>query len=645
MKLLTRLFAPTPVVATEDSATVRNSIFSTECESGSTRLSMIKRQRNALARTFLRGIESIKPVESDGSLGKDYAMDEAYMDLTQAKLVNSSAGYLPIQQLEWYANQGFIGWQMCAVLSQNWLIDKACGLPASDAVRKGYEITVNDGDDIDPAILDEMRRIDKRFNVRGKLTSFIKKGRVFGIRHALFLIDGIDYEAPFNPDGIRPGSYKGISQIDPYWIAPMLDSQAAANPASPEFYNPTWWLVNGKKIHRTHFVIMRAGGDVVDLLKPSYFYGGIPIPQKIFERVYAAERSANEAPLLLMSKRMTTFKTDTTKIFGPDSNFNKQMEVWANYQNNFGLKVLGTEDEINQFDTSLSEVNDTIRSQFELVCAAAGLPVTKFLGTVPKGMNATGEYDEASYHEELESIQEDHCTPFVERHHLCVMRSIIAPKYGIKPINTEVNWRSLDSYTTKEQAEINEIKARTNTSYVTAGVLDALDVRQNLINDPDSGYNGIAEIVPEGPGDREFEAEQAQLMLEQPKPDAVAEDSGMHTGVLYRSVDKVLLMKRRDDDTQGGTWAFPAGKIESGETSYDAAIREFEEETGKKLKNIYLLQKDGQFILFQCFGDEFVPMLNDEHTAYVWASPDELPEPLHPGVLEQIRFGCGGGQI
>ena len=351
-----------------------------------------------MSRTFQRGIESLRPVNQDGTAAmdeNDIAMDEAYPDLTSAKLANSRAGYLPIAQLEWFGNQGFIGWQMSAVLSQNWLIDKCCGVPAQDAVRKGYDVTLNDGTKLDPDVMNAIRAGDKRHNIRGKLKSFIKKGRIFGIRHALFLIDGIDYELPFNPDGITPGSYRGIAQIDPYWIAPELDRNAAANPASPEFYNPTWWRVNGKRVHRSHFVIMRNGDDVVDILKPSYYYGGISIPQKIFERVYAADRTANEAPALLLSKRLLTLKTDTTKIFGPDNNFNTQMELTAQYRNNFGMQVIGTEEEVNQFDTSMTEVNETIFSQFALVCAASNCPVTKIMGTPPKGMDATGEYDES----------------------------------------------------------------------------------------------------------------------------------------------------------------------------------------------------------------------------------------------------------
>lgn len=636
--------------ALQDEPTVRNSVFSTSIDSNGKRVSLLMRQQTAMARTFQRGIESLKPVDATGHAvdAGDYAMDEAYPDLTSAKLANSRGGYLPIAQLEWFANQGFIGWQMCGLLAQNWLIDKACGVPAQDAVRKGYDITLNDGTQLDPKVANAIRLADKRMNIRGQLKTFIKKGRIFGIRHALFIIQGIDYEAPFNPDGITPGSYKGITQIDPYWIAPELDRNAAANPASPEFYDPTWWRVNGQRVHRSHFVIMRNGDEVVDILKPAYYYGGISIPQKIYERVYAAERAANEAPLLLLSKRLTTFKTDTTKIFGPDSQFAKQMELWAEYQNNFGVKVQGMEDEINQFETSMTEVNETIMTQYGLVASAANMPVTKLMGTPPKGFDATGEFDEANYHEEIESIQEEIGTPFIERHHLCLMRSKIGPKFGAR-LDTEINWKPLDSYTTKEQAEINEIKSRTATAYATAGAIDGLDIRTNLINDPDSGYNGMDPVVPNGPGDREHEQEvSAQLLENSSAPDEPKKekqeavmDSALYAGVLYRAGDKILLMKRAADRSNGGLWSFPAGHIDPGETSLDAARREFWEETGQRITDITPICDTGDFILYQAYGAEFVPMICPEHTAYAWFAPDMLPTQLHPGVADQIAMASG----
>ena len=53
----------------------------------------------------------------------------------------------------------------------------------------------------------------------------------------------------------------------------------------------------------SHFVILR-GPEVSDILKPSYLYGGLPLTQLILERVYGAERTANEAPMLALTKRL-----------------------------------------------------------------------------------------------------------------------------------------------------------------------------------------------------------------------------------------------------------------------------------------------------------------------------------------------------
>jgi len=112
----------------------------------------------------------------------------------------------------------------------------------------------------------------------------------------------------------------------------------------------------------------------------------------------------------------------------------------------------------------------------------------------------------------------------------------------------------------------------------------------------------------------------------------------MHAGVLYRAGSKVLLLKRRPDDHMGGTWAFPAGKIEAGEDSLQCAAREMFEETGKTLASDQIKAQGnyGDFELYRFEGNEFIPTLNEEHTEWMWAEHTALPENLHPGVAQQI---------
>lgn len=449
---------------------------------------LVTKQQQILKKTFQRDASDFITVNPDGS---KYAMDDALSQPIPIKI--GLIGNISEVQLEYYASQGFIGWQACAMLDQNWLIRKACSMPAKDACRNGYEITSNDGSEIKPDVLDFIRQRDKHYGIKRHCVDFVAKGRVFGIRIAMFHVDSSDpdyYLKPFNPDGIKAGSYRGISLIDPTWVTPELDFQATANPASQHFYEPTWWRINAQRIHRTHLVIFR-NGSLPDILKPTYFYGGVPVPQMIMERVYAAERTANEAPMLAMTKRLTVLKCDVTKALADIKAFSAKMEVWSALQNNFGVKVIGGDEEINQFDTSLSELDAVIMTQYQLVAAGAGVPATKLLGTSPKGFNSTGEFEEASYHEELESIQEHDLSPLVERHHLLLIRSEVVPKFGGAPFATEVSWLPVDSPTAAELADINLKKAQTDTALSATGAVDGYDIRARLIGDKDSGYNGM----------------------------------------------------------------------------------------------------------------------------------------------------------
>src|ERR1700735_1184824 len=79
--------------------------------------------------------------------------------------------------VSWFLSQNFIGYQLCAYLAQHWLIDKACAMPGRDAVRNGYEITVNDGVVVDNSVLDFMRQRDKDYKIKRQLSEFVHKGR------------------------------------------------------------------------------------------------------------------------------------------------------------------------------------------------------------------------------------------------------------------------------------------------------------------------------------------------------------------------------------------------------------------------------------------------------------------------------------
>lgn len=105
-------------------------------------------------------------------------------------------------------------------------------------------------------------------------------------------------------------------------------------------------------------------------------------------------------------------------------------------------------------------------------------------------------------------------------------------------------------------------------------------------------------------------------------------------GILFKSGGKIFLVKRGDD----GSWAVPGGKLEEGETPESAARREVLEECGfdysAPLTPHTLI--DGYVTYLADDAEQFDAFLNDENQACGWFSPDELPDPLHPGMVAML---------
>lgn len=114
----------------------------------------------------------------------------------------------------------------------------------------------------------------------------------------------------------------------------------------------------------------------------------------------------------------------------------------------------------------------------------------------------------------------------------------------------------------------------------------------------------------------------------------------LEVAACYIEIDgKILLMERASSSPEGRTWGVPAGKIESGETPHQAALRELVEETGIKVSasqieeigKLYIQKPSGAYIyhMFQVHVNETPKMdISTEHTQYLWANAQDIDD-LH----------------
>lgn len=445
---------------------------------------------NSLLSTSIFGgkksnLKTITIKDAADDLDKSFAMDENLKNFGGA---GNSLTFDMNNLLAWYYNQFFIGYSACGFIAQHWLVDKACTMPGQDAVAVGYDLTTIDGNDLDAEVLEKLYTADTEMGITSKLASFDRGRRVFGQMFAMAVFDSASddenwLEKPFNADNIKPNSYKGMNLIEPRWCAPVVMGDAVADPTSINFYEPEFWLIGNKKIHKSHLIRITTG-DVSDQLKPSYRYGGVPLTQRIFERVYAAERTANEAPALAMTKRTDILKVDLTAAQAQECDFEQNLEYFVKYRDNYGIKVIGQDDDVQRLDTSLADFEALIMTQYRLVASISGLPEDKIMEKTTAGLSNTGQFQSKSYIQDLIHVQNS-TMQFMDRHHECLVKSEIPE---LKDAKVKTIWLALDGESEKEKAEINEINSRTEATYIQAGVVASEEVRNRIKADRKSSY-------------------------------------------------------------------------------------------------------------------------------------------------------------
>ncbi len=126
-------------------------------------------------------------------------------------------------------------------------------------------------------------------------------------------------------------------------------------------------------------------------------------------------------------------------------------------------------------------------------------------------------------------------------------------------------------------------------------------------------------------------------------------------GVMIKDKNGRVLLGLRLSLHGQGTWSFPGGHLEFGETMTEAAIREAKEETGLNVSNLELVSLADEmgamdkgkhyinvgFIANSVEGDLKIAE-PEKWVRWEWFDLDKLPEPLFEGtalMIERYKIG------
>lgn len=418
--------------------------------------------------------------------------------------------------LKHFQSRIWITYNGCAIIATHEFVNRACDIPAQDAIAHGYKCVCSshnhEHDDEHDAnesrfLFDLKIEADKmRMNEICRQLNYKKK--VFGVAIAIPRVKfkksakspsdpsgntPYSYADEYDPEMIEEHSYKGFAVVDPIWLTYEFDTESSEDPISPHFYEPTWYHTRTKKIHRS-WCIRVINSEVPDILKPVYYFGGLSLTQMIYERVWCADKLANEAPLLAMTKRLLIADGNLDQLIADSRHTNLFFKAINYFRDNFSIFIKKPSSNVTQLDTSLADLTPLTMSQYQLVAAIAQIPVTKLLKNVPSGLQATGEYEWDDYAQSLLDIQKNDYTPLLRKHFELYLHSEYPDR---KDLEVDIEWNPIDVPKEQEVVQMTSQAGQTAASLLGNNAITVAEARSMLRRSNLPAFQAITPKVPE----------------------------------------------------------------------------------------------------------------------------------------------------
>jgi len=268
--------------------------------------------------------------------------------------------------------------------------------PRSDARNKEIESKIK-----------ELRDAEREFRLRDWFRDAAAQDDFFGIGHLMIDLKGTDPENQQDPElkksigngrdaisknKLERGCLRGFRTIEAVWTYPMAYN--AVNPLIDTWYDPQSWFVMGTEIHKTRLLSFTSR-PVPDILKPAYMFGGLSMTQMAQPYVDIWLRTRESVGEIIHAFSVMVLATDlgTTTMpggfGGGGGDVLARVALFNILRDNQGTFVINKNtEEFKNVAAPLGTLDALQAQSQEHMASVARIPVVKFTGLQPKGLNA-----------------------------------------------------------------------------------------------------------------------------------------------------------------------------------------------------------------------------------------------------------------
>lgn len=393
----------------------------------------------------------------------------------------------------------FIGYGALQQVAQNGMI-RNCIKTVADDVTRAW-ITVKGGKNTDPDKAEKLQDAQERtFQLR---TLFNRAVAKVGFMGGAFIFvktsdeAGQDLSLPlkFNDRSaeLKQGGYLKFLVVDPVNVSPL--EYNSINPLRDDYYKPQKWFVMGRPVHADRMITMYANEPPL-LLKPAYNFLGIPQAQILWDYVLHWNECRVAATELIKKLSLLIYYTnaqDRMADMNGVQDLDAIMSMLQYYRDNNSVFLANNDtDRVENVQTSMAGVNDTVRQSQEMIAAINRTPAVKLFGISPSGFNATGESDLRNYNDHIRSQQELY-RPAVQK----CLDAIQLHLFGEIDPEITFEWNELDMDNESAQAMTFSTRAMALATLKDRNAISADEMRQALRVEKSAHLDFLTDEAPE----------------------------------------------------------------------------------------------------------------------------------------------------
>lgn len=294
-----------------------------------------------------------------------------------------------------------------ALYESNWEAGKIIDIPPADMTREGWEYKAPD---LSEEKSEELTAYETELGAVKEINKALRYERLYGGGLVFLGVkDDTEPEKPLNIDSIGKDDLTFVRAMDLTMVSAV---NLETNPLSPNYNRPELLSINGKNVHRSRFLIFDGNplhapyGWLQQYRRIQGF--GDSVLRKLYKDINHATGTRQSAMHLIQMASINFLKRkgllDSSGTVGGQKVIS-ELQAIMDQISIYRAALIGKDDEIGTMTASFGSVPELLMSYLQVLSAASDIPATRFLGTAPGGLNATGEGDLRNYWDKIASDQ------------------------------------------------------------------------------------------------------------------------------------------------------------------------------------------------------------------------------------------------